>query len=532
MPVNPEDFGAVPLGNAIRPEDFGGVAVSAAPAATVEKSPIDKAKEFFAPLGIAEAGASLGTGALATPVAGLAGLGQVAANAVGLGTTSPADRVRSVQEGLTYQPKTAIGQTLTNVAAYPFQKLAEGADVAGGALATATGSPAVGAGANALLQTAVPFGLAKGARAVKPLLRQPEPNAVAANDLGLAVTPSEANAGIPSRLIEGLSGEPRLAKKMSVKNQPVVNELIVKDLGLPAGSELSRDALSDIRKESGKAYEIVRRSGRIVADQKYTDDLAQVAKDHEIAAKDFPDDANPIIKLVDSARQPSFDANSAMSKVITLRKQAEKAFKNRDSEMGRASIDVANALEEQIGRHLEQRAKVDQSLVPALQDFRDARVRIAKTYAAEKALNDSTGDINPQAYAKMLERNAPLSGEAKTVAEMAAAFPRSLQPTGRIKSTGATIFDAAAAGFGHEAPLLFVRPIARSVLSSGPYQHLMTRPSAAGAIADIQGFPGVAAAETAAGQRPDWNMLLQDMLRRQQQPLTAPGSGVLANLQR
>jgi len=100
--------------------------------------------------GTAESATQMATGAVATPIAGLAGIAQGAYNVLapafgGQPGRPAAQRVEEVQQGLTYQPRTESGKVVSQNVAYPFQKLAEGANVVGERVAEATGSPLVGA---------------------------------------------------------------------------------------------------------------------------------------------------------------------------------------------------------------------------------------------------------------------------------------------------------------------------------------------------------------------------------------------------
>jgi hypothetical protein len=104
--------------------------------------------------------ASLGSGAVATPIAGIAGLGTLAARQLGLTDANPGDVVERVQGALTYQPRTQGGRQAVDTLGYIPGKIAEGADWAGGKVAEATGSPALGAGVNTAIQT-VPAALLK-----------------------------------------------------------------------------------------------------------------------------------------------------------------------------------------------------------------------------------------------------------------------------------------------------------------------------------------------------------------------------------
>jgi hypothetical protein len=113
---------------------------------------------------ISEPVTTMVTGLAGTAFGGLAGLAQGAKNLVSPGMPA-ADRVAQVQEAMTYQPRTAAGKATTaaagKVLGYPFRKLAEGADAAGGATTDATGSPAAGAAVNTAIQS-VPAVLLRG----------------------------------------------------------------------------------------------------------------------------------------------------------------------------------------------------------------------------------------------------------------------------------------------------------------------------------------------------------------------------------
>lgn len=113
-------------------------------------------------IGVGEAALQLGTGAIAAPVAGWAGILAGLGNAAGAYKKPAADVVRDVQTALTYEPRSKAGQIVGGTIAYPFEKLAQGADYLGGKTAEATGSPALGAGVNAAIQLAPSLLLAKG----------------------------------------------------------------------------------------------------------------------------------------------------------------------------------------------------------------------------------------------------------------------------------------------------------------------------------------------------------------------------------
>lgn len=103
------------------------------------------------------------TSGIALPASGIAGMGALAAKAAGA-NVDPAAVVRSVGESLTYHPKTESGAQLSGAANYPFTKLGEFSQKAGGAVFEKTGSPA--------LATAAEVAVGLGPFAALPLVRR------------------------------------------------------------------------------------------------------------------------------------------------------------------------------------------------------------------------------------------------------------------------------------------------------------------------------------------------------------------------
>lgn len=96
----------------------------------------------------AEAALQAGTGGLGMIAGGLAGIGQGAWNAVApesMQGPQAADRVRQVQEALTYQPRSGAGAGMSRVAGAPGEALAAGTNYLGEKTTDITGSPALGA---------------------------------------------------------------------------------------------------------------------------------------------------------------------------------------------------------------------------------------------------------------------------------------------------------------------------------------------------------------------------------------------------
>lgn len=102
----------------------------------------------------------------------------------------------------------------------------------------------------------------------------------------------------------------------------------------------------------------------------------------------------------------------------------------------------------------------------------------------QKALNEQTGNVSAQQLAKDLAKGRPLSGDLLTVAQMGQAFPKATQALKEApKATSPLDFAVAGMTAGATAnPLAMAtvaaRPVARSMLLSGPMQRAALQPQA------------------------------------------------------
>ncbi len=125
---------------------------------------------------VAETGANLASQTVALPVAGLAGLATEAGHALGLTDKRGAEVVHDVAGVMTYQPRGEMGQAATDVATYPFQKLAEAGQAVGNKVLETTGSPLAATAADTAIN-ALPMLVApavKGARTIGERIAAPK----------------------------------------------------------------------------------------------------------------------------------------------------------------------------------------------------------------------------------------------------------------------------------------------------------------------------------------------------------------------
>lgn len=454
--------------------------------------------DFTAAQGRAGAGGSdvarLGGQILATtPVAGIVGTGVKALGATRLGNAI-------ASSGFTTGAPAAA--TLGGRAADMGLRML-GGGAAGGAAAGLVDPEQAGTGAivGAALPPALKVaGKASGAMgrvfsgpAVPEAVRK---GAAAAYDAGYVLPPSQAKPTLGNRLMEGMAGKISTAQNASARNQEVTNRLAKESLGLADDAPLSIDSLKAVRSAAGQAYEAVRGVGLVQADDKFIGALDDILKASEGAGRSFPGLAkNPVADTIQSLKQPAFDAGDAVDAIRVLRESADGAFGKGEKAAGKAYRAASDALEGALERHLQSAGNAD-----ALNAFRGARQMIAKTYSVEKALNPASGNVEASKLAGLLKRQKPLSGGLKTIAEVAAQFPKAMQPVERMGSLpqlspldwiGGGALSAATGN-----PLLMAgiaaRPGARSLaLSPMVQKRLASDPATAGVLTGLLGDPAL-----------------------------------------
>lgn len=299
----------------------------------------------------------------------------------------------------------------------------------------------------------------------------------AGRDAGYVVPPRMVQKqGVLGSLVEGFGGKTKTEQLASNRNQQVTNDLAKKALGITDDAPITKEVLSGIRAEAGKAYEALRGAGTITADKQFTSDLAAIAKKYEGASKDFPELAkNEIGDIVASINKPSFSASSAIDAISILRDKAAAAYAKGDKAIGSAYKKTSQAMEDAIERNLLANGSAE-----AVRAFQAARRLIAKTYSVEGALG-ATGDVSANKIASQLGKGRPLTDELKTIGNFAAAFPKAAQTSAKVEPHSvldlAAMGGLGAAGAGPAAMIPLARPAARSVVLSDTYQKLMARPN-------------------------------------------------------
>lgn len=258
----------------------------------------------------------------------------------------------------------------------------------------------------------------------------------AAQAEGFVVPPDTVNPTMTNRALTGAAGKLTTQQQASAKNAERGNALVRKALGLSDDTPLDDATLNAYRAQKAAPYQEL----------------------EQIGAGD----------AVEALKQARFDA-----------KEQWKFYNRSGNPEARKAAAEADKLAASYEQFLDQfaRSAGRSDLVPKL---REARKAIAMSYDVEKALNEVTGNVD----LRVLAKSPFLSGELKTAASFAKAFPKlaqSPQTMGSLPGVSPLDFATAgvmgASGAGGWAGLPFLRPVVRSAILSRPAQRLLANPS-------------------------------------------------------
>jgi hypothetical protein len=245
--------------------------------------------------------------------------------------------------------------------------------------------------------------------------------AQAAQRLGVAVNPAEANPNVKTKLLVNAAGESLVNAKAAKANAPKWNELARQDLGLPENTPLTAEAFEKARSAHSAPYDNIRKIGVMQASDDVLGELGGLKLDPlstsspEKAAK-----VNAVVDRVIGQVETGLSGDNVVGQIRGFRKDANQVLKNPnaspiDIDVAETNLSIANALENLIENNI--------SNPKALGDFRKARTAIAKTYDWERATGVTTKQVDPLQVAKLAEKGKPLTGVLADVANVAGNFP-------------------------------------------------------------------------------------------------------------
>jgi Transglycosylase SLT domain len=258
---------------------------------------------------------------------------------------------------------------------------------------------------NALLDAGIAGGATKGALAIgnKVLQRQAAKSLAkaqnatrdattdAALDAGFNVPRSMYNPSMASSTIESIGGKAATKQKFTDANQKIVDSFARKSLRLSDDTALSTGAVEAVRKSAYKPYEEVAAISKGAANT--LEDLKQARADATAWFTSYNRSANP--EHLAKAKEYKAVADIADDVLVDY---ANKAGKPQ-----------------------------------LINELKQARKMIAKTYTVERAMNSGTGSIDSRVLGRLYEKGKPLSDGLDDVGRFATSF-KGVAPTGNAFS--------------------------------------------------------------------------------------------------
>ena len=246
-----------------------------------------------------------------------------------------------------------------------------------------------------------------------------------ATELGIALNPAVSNPNVPNRIRSTLVGSRDINASLAAQNMPKWTELAKRDMDLPAQTPLNAQAFEQARRQVSGPYEQLRRMGTLQASQ---DTLASLDNLRiEQATIGGEASARRVNRLVDNAQAKLSAGMTGDQLLENIRQMRRDAQAIRDAQkIGQAPSPqkVAEAdTKMRLANVLETVAEENIFDPRFLGAFREARAKMAKTYAYQDATDFNTGRVDPTAIAKLTQQDNALTGIIADIGAIAGNFP-------------------------------------------------------------------------------------------------------------
>jgi hypothetical protein len=272
--------------------------------------------------------------------------------------------------------------------------------------------------------------------------RGPQIDAAAdAQRLGIALNPVDIEPSAGTRLTTTIAGE-KGVEAITNANKNQVRNVVLNELDLPPTTQLNGGAAFDqARAKVAAPYDEVARLPTIVADDAGRAALDRLRPDETLIGSDkYAQNINAIIDDALAKTGAGLNGAQLLDNVKTLRQRARKTYNNKNADLAAldvadTNLAVANALESMIESNISNPKLLDQ--------FRDARQKMAKTYAYEGATDFNTGMVDVKKLARITSKDNAMTGDIAALGRIAGNFPeaftsKAASPWSKALSIGRT----------------------------------------------------------------------------------------------
>jgi hypothetical protein len=242
-----------------------------------------------------------------------------------------------------------------------------------------------------------------------------------AQRLGILLKPTDIQSSVGTRLTTAMGGEAGL-EKITAVNKNNVRKVALNEMGLPPDTQLNGpNAFVDARSKLAKPYNDIRSLPTMTADDNVVSSLEALRPDTALIGKErFATQLNKDIDTAIKNVTEGLDGNQILKNIQTLRKDARRTYNNKNSDV--AALDKADS-QLAMASVLEGMVESNVFNPRLLQQFRDARQKMARVYAYEGATDFNTGMIDVNRLAKITAKDNAMSGDIASLGKIAGNFP-------------------------------------------------------------------------------------------------------------
>ena len=254
--------------------------------------------------------------------------------------------------------------------------------------------------------------------------------AAEAQRLKIALNPADIDPSVSTRFLSAAAG-PRGPESLATANKPRVTEIAKNELGLDNTASLTSDSYKQARANLAAPYDEVRKLPTMVADEIALKNLNDLRKNDKLIGGEGV--AKKVNKLIDDAitkTQAGLTGAELLDNVRNLRSDAKKIYNNQNATpkqiaVADANLAIANQLESMIESNISNPKLLDQ--------FRDARQKMARTYVYEGATDFNTGMVDVSKLARITAKDNALTGDIASLGKIAGNFPDVFSATAASK---------------------------------------------------------------------------------------------------
>jgi hypothetical protein len=245
--------------------------------------------------------------------------------------------------------------------------------------------------------------------------------AIEAQRLGIALSPENIQSTIGTRTLSTIAGE-QGSRAITDVNKNQVRKVALNELGLPETTQFdSKTPFNNARIKVAEPYNQVRKLPTMIADESLLSSLNRLRPDESvIGSEKYAKGINAIIDDAVTKTTKGLTGAEVLKNVQTLRQRAQKTYNNKSADL--AALDVADT-NLAIATALESMIETNIFNPKLLSQFRDARQKMAKTYAYEAATDFNTGIIDVNKLSRITEKDNAMTGDIAALGKIAGNYP-------------------------------------------------------------------------------------------------------------